>query len=133
MTFDTKEANEAVGRRIRQARKAKGLTLTALAALMECTSQTVRFLETGKTRITIPGLIALTAYLDTDLLFLLQDLIEVSDLIQVAVVYLQRMQVDRTWLLDTAEMCRQGIEQLDARKLLLKQILALVEPEVVRC
>jgi transcriptional regulator with XRE-family HTH domain len=129
---DADAANQAVGRRIRQARKAKGLTLDELAALMKCSSQRIRHLEIAKTRINIPDLIALTTYLDTDLLFLLQDLIGVSDLVRVVTAYLQHAKAD-TWLRNAAETCRQGIGQLDAQTELLKQILALIEPEDVEC
>ena len=68
-----------IGQRLRSARKAAGLTQVQLATLHGCSYNKIHNVESGIVRVTVADVIDLARRLGTSPLFLLQDVIEVTD------------------------------------------------------
>ena len=74
------DIDTVIGRRVRSARQAAGLTQARLARLHGCSCNKIHNIETGMLRITVADVIELGRHLATSPLFLLQDVVEATDL-----------------------------------------------------
>ena len=76
---DQNDIDMLIGRRVRSARKAAGLTQVQLATLHGCSHNKIHNIEAGIVRVTVANVIELGRHLGMSPLFLLQDVIEVTD------------------------------------------------------
>ena len=76
---DKSDTSILIGQRVRSARKAAGLTQVQLAALHGCSHNKIHNVEAGVIRATVADVIELGRHLKVSPLYLLQDVIEVTD------------------------------------------------------
>ena len=76
---DKNDIDTLIGQRVRSARNAAGLTQIQLATLHRCSYNKIHNIEVGAVRVTVADVIELGRHLGTSPLFLLQDVIELTD------------------------------------------------------
>ena len=105
------DIDTVIGRRVRSARQAAGLTQARLAKLHGCSYNKIHNIETGMLRITVADVIELGRHLETSPLFLLQDVVETTDLAG----FFRTLAKERGLVAAEASAVRQRLACLDAQ------------------
>jgi transcriptional regulator with XRE-family HTH domain len=79
---DRNTVDALIGRRVREAREATGLTQVQLGALLGCSYNKIHNIEGGIVRATVTDVIDIARHLDLSPLFFLQDVIGESNMLR---------------------------------------------------
>jgi transcriptional regulator with XRE-family HTH domain len=119
-TSDRNNIDALVGQRVREAREAAGLTQAQLGALLGCSFNKIHNIETGTVRITVADTIEIARHLEVPPLFLMRDVIEVTDVVEL----LRDLVDERERVAVRASDAQEQLSRLDGQISAIQQVVS---------